>query len=84
VCHPAPGQLLEAGQALDHQPGPGVPPKKRRRAWLIRLATRHPAWVLGFGDETWWSRLAQPALHTWTTEPLHLIEQSVAKDDPAP
>ena len=40
--------------------------------------------MLGFGDETWWSRLAQPALHTWTQEPLHLLEQSVAKDDPDP
>jgi hypothetical protein len=40
--------------------------------------------VLGFGDETWWSRLAQPALHTWTDEPLRLVAQSVAKDDPDP
>jgi DDE superfamily endonuclease len=44
----------------------------------------HPDWALGFEDETWWSRLAQPALHTWTTEPLRLIEQSVAKNDPDP
>jgi hypothetical protein len=40
--------------------------------------------VVGFADETWWSRLAQPALHTWTDEPLRLVEQSVAKDDPDP
>ena len=40
--------------------------------------------MLGFGDETWWSRLAQPSLHTWTEEPLRLVEQSVAKDDPDP
>jgi transposase len=40
--------------------------------------------VLGFGDETWWSRLAPPALHTWADEPLRLVEQSVAKDDPDP
>jgi transposase len=40
--------------------------------------------VVGFGDETWWSRLAQPALHTWTAVPLRLVEQSVAKDDPDP
>jgi hypothetical protein len=39
---------------------------------------------LGFGDETWWSRLAQPALHSWTNEPLRLLEPSVAKDDPDP
>jgi hypothetical protein len=25
-----------------------------------------PAWALGFGDEVWWSRLAQPNQHGWT------------------
>jgi transposase len=42
--------------------------------------------VLGFGDETWWSRLAQPAMHTWTEpdQPLRLVEQTVAKADPDP
>jgi hypothetical protein len=47
---------------------------------------RHPSWVLGFGDETWWSRLAQPAMHTWTESdrPLRLVEQTVAKSDPDP
>jgi transposase len=42
--------------------------------------------VLGFGDETWWSRLAQPARHTWTEsdQPLRLVEQTVAKTDPDP
>jgi transposase len=41
---------------------------------------------LGFADETWWSRLAQPALHSWTDRDqcLHLVEQTVAKDDPDP
>ena len=29
---------------------------------LIALAARHPDWVLGYQDETWWSRLAQPTL----------------------
>lgn len=50
----------------------------------MALARQHPDWVVGFGDETWWSRLAQPALHTWTDEPLRLVEQSVARDDPDP
>ncbi|PZS05074.1 MAG: hypothetical protein DLM70_07130 [Chloroflexi bacterium] len=36
------------------------------------------------GDETWWTRLAQPSLHTWTDEPVRLVQQSVAKDDPDP
>jgi DDE superfamily endonuclease len=41
--------------------------------------------VLGFADETWWSRLAHPALHTWTTgEPLRLVEQVPPKGDPDP
>jgi hypothetical protein len=54
---------------------------------LIALARRHPRWVLGFLDEVWWSRLAQPALHTWRAAdepPLHLIEQTVAPADPDP
>jgi transposase len=71
---------------VDHQPRPGVRPKKRRRDRLIALARRHPAWVLGFQDETWWSRLAQPARHAWAAadQPLRLVEQTVAKDDPDP
>jgi transposase InsO family protein len=81
VCYHPLGDLLETGQALDYQPGPGVPTKKRRRDRLITLAARHPDWALGSGDEAWWTRLAQPSLHTWTDQPLRLVEQSVAKDD---
>lgn len=45
----------------------------------------HPAWVLGFQDETWWSRLALPSLHAWTDdEPLRLIEQVSDRADPDP
>jgi hypothetical protein len=53
---------------------------------VIRLAARHPDWALGFEDEVWWSRLAQPALHAWTAEegPLRLVEQAPARDDPDP
>ena len=41
--------------------------------------------MLGYQDETWWSRLAQPALHTWTADaPLHLHERTAAKADPDP
>ena len=34
----------------------------------------------------WWSRLAHPALKSWVEldQVLHLVEQSVAKDDPDP
>ena len=46
-------------------------------------AARRPDWVLGFLDETWWSRLAQPELFAWTTgAPLRLAELSKAKDGP--
>jgi transposase len=33
---------------------------------LIQQAMAQPAWALGFGDEVWWSRLAQPDHHCWT------------------
>jgi len=52
---------------------------------LIRLAAAHPEWVLGYEDEVWWSRLAQPKLHTWTQgEALRLEELSAEKGDPDP
>jgi len=71
---------------VDHQPRPGVRQKKRRRDCLIQLARAHPDWALGFADEVWWSRLAQPHLHAWAEadQPLRLVEQTVAKDDPDP
>jgi hypothetical protein len=75
---------VETRQTLDYQSRSGVPAKKRRRDRLIALAARHPDWVLGFEDETWWTRVSQPALHSWNEEPLRLLNQSVAKDDPDP
>jgi transposase len=51
----------------------------------MRLALQHPDWVLGFLDETWWSRLAHPALHAWTADPsLRLLEKAAPKGDPDP
>ncbi len=52
----------------------------------MRLAQTHPTWALGFEDEVWWSRVAQPTLSAWTEGkgPLRLVEQTVAKDDPDP
>jgi len=45
----------------------------------------HPAWVLGCEDESWWSRVAPPACHAWADDqPLRLVAQTVAKDDPDP
>ena len=53
---------------------------------MIRLAQQHPDWALGFQDETWWSRFAQPNLHAWCDEgdPLRLVGQTEEKDDPDP
>jgi hypothetical protein len=67
-------------------PDPEYVRKKARRDRLIRLAQQHPDWLLGFEDEVWWSRLAPPALHAWQedAQPLRLIEQTVARDDPDP
>jgi DDE superfamily endonuclease len=47
---------------------------------LIRLARTHPDWALGFADEVWWSRVAQPAVRAWTAtgQPLRLVERAVA------
>ena len=44
----------------------------------------NPDWVLGFCDETWWSRFAQPNLSAWTEAdpPVRLVEKTKAKDDP--
>jgi hypothetical protein len=51
----------------------------------MRLAGHHADGELGCGDETWWSRLAQPALHSWTAgKPLRLIEQAPPRGDPDP
>src|SRR5438067_7382422 len=67
-------------------PDPEYARKKARRDRLIRLAQRHPEWLLGFEDEVWWSRLAQPTLYAWQDDehPLRLVEQTVARDDPDP
>jgi len=51
----------------------------------MALALGHPEWVLGFQDEVWWSRLAQPNLHTWTAaKPLRLIQNEPDRHDPEP
>jgi transposase len=41
---------------------------------------------VGFLDETWWSRLAQPSLHSWTERdrPWRLVEKYRDKKDPDP
>jgi hypothetical protein len=41
---------------------------------------------VGFEDEVWWSRVAQPRLRSWgeADRPLRLQELELAKDDPDP
>src|SRR5207248_4789994 len=54
-------------------PTPSTREKKVRDRLIAQAAVR-PDWVLGFQDETWWTRLAQPDLFAWAgDEPLRLL-----------
>jgi len=57
---------------------------KKQRDRLLELLNHRPEWAFGFEDETWWSRLSHPNLHSWAEhgEFLKLIEQTHRKDDP--
>jgi transposase len=52
----------------------------------MRLGASRPELAFAYEDETWWSRLARPALHAWAEKdkPLRLVEQTVPKGDPEP
>jgi hypothetical protein len=52
----------------------------------MAYASQHADWAIGFLDEVWWSRFAQPHLHAWQSaqHPVRLIEQSWQKDDADP
>lgn len=71
---------------MDYQPRSGLRPEKKQRDRLIRLAATDPTWALGFADEVWWSRLAQPNLHSWAPVggDLRWVQKTVAKADPDP
>ena len=70
---------------MEHQPRSAVHAKNKRRDRLIPLAAQPPDWVFGLIEETWWSRLAHPSLHTWTADaPLHLVETVVPRGAPDP
>lgn len=71
---------------MDHEPRSRLYAKKKARDRLIRLSQHHPEWALGFEDEAWWSRFAQPAMHAWAEDgtPLRLVQQEGPKDDPDP
>jgi transposase len=68
---------------VDYQPRPRICPKKGARD---RLGATPPDWVLGFEDESWFSRLARPKMPTWADagRPWHLVEQWGPQDDPDP
>jgi hypothetical protein len=47
------------------------------------MATQHPNRALGFEDEVWWSREAQPQMHAWSDDkPVRLVEKAVPAKDP--
>jgi hypothetical protein len=50
---------------------------------MTKAVMAHPDWAIGYGDEVWWSRFAQPNLHTWAEEGqrLRLVEQVKGKED---
>jgi hypothetical protein len=55
-------------------PDPEYARKKKLRDRLIEQAAARPDWVLGFQDETWWTRLAQPNVFAWAgAQPLRLL-----------
>jgi transposase len=37
--------------------------------------------VLGYEDEVWWSRLAQPSVHSWSEAPMRLLAKALEKGD---
>lgn len=53
---------------------------------MIRLAQTQPGGALGFADEVWWSRLAQPTIHVWSAADVtpHVVELERPKGDPDP
>jgi hypothetical protein len=66
---------VETRPTLDYESRSGLCPQKKRRDLLIQRAKTQPTWALGFGDEVWWSRLAQPNQHWWTeAEAIHTLQ----------
>jgi hypothetical protein len=66
-------------------PDPRYAEKKARRDRFLRLAARHPDWVVGFVDEVWWSRIARPPLRAWSAGgPMRMHVLWQRDDDPDP
>lgn len=89
TIHNALGQLGVRWKRAKHwitSPDPDYVRKKNRRDSLIRLVLAHPTWALGFLDEVWWSRLAQPDQHRWVDldDRTRLQELERGKEDADP
>lgn len=71
---------------MDSQPGRAVHAQKKQRDRLIRLSQARSDWVLGYVDEVWWSRFAQPSMHSWADQgrPLRLVGRDRDKADHEP
>ena len=52
----------------------------------MHLVVAQPSWALGFADEVWWSRLAQPDQHRWVESGAltRLHDLARPKNDPTP
>jgi hypothetical protein len=50
----------------------------------MTLAAAHPDWLLGFQDETWWSRVGRPGMALWGPghQPPRLVAAPVPPDEP--
>jgi transposase len=73
-------------QALDRESRRTVPAKKKQRDRLIALAEAHDDWVVGYQDEVWWSRFAQPQMYAWApgAQPIRLVERIAEKTETEP
>jgi DDE superfamily endonuclease len=59
-------------------------PEKKTARPADPAAQPPPTWALGFGDEVWWSRLAQPTQHCWTdTETTPRLQELTRPTDDA-
>jgi transposase len=66
-------------------PDPEYAAKKARRDALLRASADHPEWAIGFEDEVWWSRVAQPKVRAWAGGPPLKVQVLQPEDgDPDP
>ena len=71
---------------MDRKPRSRVREEKGALQRLTRVAQSNPEWVLGYEDETWWSRFEQPGLHSWAEagEPMRLLQKEASRDEADP